>query len=562
MRFIVIFLFFFLITILTHAQLYLPSGNEAYHAAERAEIKTNNLYLTNFHSSNGPYTYESVLALLDSAANSNYVDSFNAVYLKSQAFLYTGGKQNTKPFLKNFYRQNAALYSVITDNFKLSVNPVVYFAGAGESGNDAGAKFNETLYINTRGAELQGIIDNKISFYAYAADNQMRVPLQTKLFGANVYALPGESYYKNFKGNGVDFFHAEGYVSAPLTKHISMQLGSSRQFIGDGIRSLIMSDFAKPHLFLKLNTRIWKIDYQNLFYELTDSAYATGAGLYKKKFGATHHISINTSKNFNIGFFETIIFKRDNNAYELNYLNPIIFYRAVEQSLGSPDNALLGLDYKWDIKHRFQLYGQLVFDEFVLANMRAQFFKPRSNPQWGWWGNKFAAQIGVKAVDLFNIKNLDIQLEYNHIRPYTFAYSDPSLSFTDFNQSMAHPLGSNLKELVAVINYQPSPKLTLQFKTFTTATGIDTSESLSYGGDLLKSSHLKLTEFGNATGQGLKTMIAYYEITASYRLAQQLYIDAGFTYRQKKTDLTAYNNQNQYYMLGLRLNASRKNFMY
>ena len=138
-----------------------------------------------------------------------------------------------------------------------------------------------------------------------------------------------------------------------------MQLGSSRQFIGNGMRSLILSDFSKPHLFLKFNTQVWKINYQNLFYELVDSAYTTGSGTYKKKFGATHHLSINVSKNFNIGLFETVIFKRENNAYELNYLNPIIFYRAVEHSLGSPDNVILGMDYKWNIKKKEAAYSRL-----------------------------------------------------------------------------------------------------------------------------------------------------------------------------------------------------------
>ena len=48
-----------------------------------------------------------------------------------------------------------------------------------------------------------------------------------------------------------------------------MQLGHDRNFIGNGYRSLILADYSTPYFFLKLNTRIWKFNYQNLFAELT-----------------------------------------------------------------------------------------------------------------------------------------------------------------------------------------------------------------------------------------------------------------------------------------------------
>ena len=52
--------------------------------------------------------------------------------------------------------------------------------------------------------------------------------------------------------------------------------------------------------------------------------------------------------------------------FELHYLTPIIFYRAVEQDLGSPDNAFIGLDYKINFFETAQVYGQFLLDEFNL----------------------------------------------------------------------------------------------------------------------------------------------------------------------------------------------------
>jgi hypothetical protein len=577
------FLFFCIfIPVFSFSQLYIPSGNDVYHLLERNEIKTGDLSRTNLHTSLRPYTYESALTSLDSALGLSRIDSAEVAVFRNQAFFYTGEGKRTKPTLRYFYGQNGALFSegqsteggwtlypplsalpVSMPNasaLKLSVNPILYFSASSESGHISDQSFRQTLYINSRGAELQGIIDNKISFYTMVTDNQMVVPLHTKLYGARTYALPGEGYYKKFKGTAVDFLHAEGYVSAPISRHISMQFGSSRQFIGNGVRSLILSDFSKPRLFLKLNTQVWKFNYQNLFYEIVDSAYATSSGLYNKKFGSTHHLSINLGKRFNIGLFETVIFKRTNNAYELNYLNPVIFYRAVEHGLGSPDNVILGIDYKWNLWKKVQVYGQLVFDEFIVSSMRTQFFK-RKDPEWGWWGNKYAAQVGTKLIDIFNIDNLDLQLEYNHVRPFTYGYSTPALNFTDFNQGLAHPMGANLKEVMLMVLFQPMPRLKIQMNAFHVSTGTDTA-GINFGSDLLASSRQRPADYGNYTGQGLPTNIVYTELKATYRIAQQCYIDAGFTFRSRKTTVDTYNNQNQYFSLGLRINAAARNFMY
>ena len=55
---------------------------------------------------------------------------------------------------------------------------------------------------------------------------------------------------------------------------------------------------------------------------------------------------------------------RCDNQFEWHYLIPIIFYRSIEQSLGSADNSVIGLDFKANFLRHFQLYGQFVLDEF------------------------------------------------------------------------------------------------------------------------------------------------------------------------------------------------------
>jgi hypothetical protein len=78
---------------------------------------------------------------------------------------------------------------------------------------------------------------------------------------------------------------------------------------------------------------------------------------------------LNVGKNLTLGIWENVIFDRqdslENDRFEVDYFNPLIFYRAVEHGLNSSDNVLLGMDWKWNFLSRFSFYGQFVLDEFL-----------------------------------------------------------------------------------------------------------------------------------------------------------------------------------------------------
>ena len=91
---------------------------------------------------------------------------------------------------------------------------------------------------------------------------------------------------------------------------------------------------------------------------------------FRSKFGTFHYLSFNATKWLNIGVFESVIWQGNDpnrqRAYDINYLNPLIFFRPVEYSLGSADNSMLGFSFKIRLNENNQLYGQLLLDEFYL----------------------------------------------------------------------------------------------------------------------------------------------------------------------------------------------------
>lgn len=219
------------------------------------------------------------------------------------------------------------------------------------------------------------MISRKVGFYSFLAENQARFSDYVRDHIQSRKVVPAEGFWKGYKEEGVDFFTSSGYISFNATEHINFQLGQDRFFIGNGMRSMLLSDVGHSYPFLKIQTQVWHFSYTNLFAQLRGNTATEGAvvGYMPKKFLALHHLSLNLTDQLNIGLFEAIV-SGDSvlGGFEVDYLNPVIFYRAVEHNINNSTtgNALLGMDAKWNLLRHFQLYGQFVLDEFHLGYLR------------------------------------------------------------------------------------------------------------------------------------------------------------------------------------------------
>ena len=547
-----------------------PLNEDYYHRIDRYEVKSGSI-VNELFTSVKPYKRSAIVAMMDSLQSKGSIfqsssDKFNLEYLRNDSWEFSGSETNEsrKPVWKELYKKRSDLFYVDKPEFDLHVNPVLYL-GAGKD-----SRLGNPVFINTRGVEIRGMIDRKIGFYTYFAENQARLPAYgsdfSNLYG--YYIVPHQGFWKNFKNDAVDYFEARGYIDFNLSKSIWMQFGYDRTHIGNGFRSLIFSDFAVPNQFLRANVKVWKLNYffqiNRMTANVPSSAGGTSGGTrYPDKYMAFHHLSMNIGKKFNLGFFESVVFSPQDpingGVFELNYLNPVIFYRAIEQQNGSADNVLLGLDWKWLARKRLSFYGQFVLDEFVLKNLTA------GN---GWWANKFAIQAGMKYIDVAGIDNLDLQLEANVVRPYTYTHANQFTSYTHFMQPIAHPLGANFYELAAIVRYQPLPKLNVTLKTFFVKTGRDEAlQSLTggaaltnWGGDINKSYNTRQQDYNNKVGQGTDNKIIYVDLLASYMLRHNFFIDFKQTIRNSSSPDPLFNNNTSLSSVALRWNITPRSF--
>jgi hypothetical protein len=450
-----------------------------------------------------------------------------------------------------FYIHKANFCEVNEKDFFMVIDPVIQQIQSVETGN------SQRVFLNSKGLTLRGMIADKVGFSAYLTDNQERGPqfFQDRVTASGFPAVPGFGYYKSFKKTAFDYFENRASIYFKVWKYFDFQFGYDKNFIGNGYRSLFLSDNSAPYLFLKIDTKIWKFDYQNIFMELV-SQHQLGDYQYPRKYAVVHHLSLNATSWLNVGLYENVTFSREN-YFDFSYLNPVIFLVSAQQQNGSPDKTTAGFDFKANAGHSTQFYGQILINEFIL-NQIIHYSR-------GYWANKQGLQLGVKYIDAFNVKNFDLQFETNIVRPYTYQHNDSVSNFSNYNQPMAHPLGANFFELLTIARYQPSTKLNFEGKIIYYKQGLD-SAGVNFGSNVLENYTTRPRDYGFGIGSGVPANCVNASIAGSYELRENLFIDASFMYRNysvgNPTAAGISSSNSAIFSIGIRLNAFRRQYDY
>lgn len=500
-----------------------------------------------------PFERQEIARLANNQSKNNSYYS----YLLKDNWEYVADFDNSskKTLFKKLYRSQSDFFHYHGDDVKIRINPLLHY----QLGKDS--ETGSLLYINSRGMMIEGTIDNKVSFQTTLTENQLRLPSYVRDYQQEFGVIPGAGFWKLLGDDAYDYLFASGHVSVQATKHINIQLGNDRFFVGNGYRSLFLSDFANNYPYLKIKTKVWKFQYTNLYAQLTAdvnsfSGGTFGIGEFPKKFMTMHHLSFDVSKKVNIGLFESIIFSRQdsigNNQFEFAYLNPVIFYRAAEQHTGSPDNALLGAEFNWKMFKGVAMYGQFVIDEFIFSDV----FGDR-----GKWSNKYAYQLGFKYFNALGIDRLDLQVEHNFGRPFVYTHTTQTTSYSHYEQALAHPLGANFKEIVGIVRYRPHPKLYFYGKILATEYG-EESEDSNIGKNILLPNASRDSDDGNFVGQGINTKLLFGELRASYMLRHNLFVDLSQIIRMEDSEVDSRDLNNSVTSVGIRLNLAAKDFTF
>ncbi|MBE9585402.1 gliding motility protein RemB [Mucilaginibacter sp. JRF] len=375
-------------------------------------------------------------------------------------------------------------------------------------------QFKRTTRITSVGLQVGGTFGDKVSYNVSGFLNRALFPEYLTTYINQVGIVPGQAYDRSPNGDVKDWSYITANLSYTPVKYLNISAGRDRTFIGDGYRSLLLSDYASPATYFRLTGTLGNVRYMAMWQNFSDrmNPELNNYTHDRRKWGIFHFLDWNVSNRLSLGFFDAIVWPNEDDAghkrgFDFAYINPIIFLRPVEASSGSPDNAVIGFTGKYKLSDHVTAYGQFMLDEFEADN----FFSGEGSSR-----NKFGWQLGVRGANLFSIQGLNYLLETNTITPYTFSERFTAVNYSANSEPLAHPWGANFREVVGLLNYS--------YKRFDFSGEFDFGRygmdlnGLNYGKDLFDDYREPARTTGNWTGQGLTTNMYLLEGKVAYLL--------------------------------------------
>jgi len=420
---------------------------------------------------------------------------------------------------------------------------------------------DNALYQIAAGLRLQGTVNDKFSYsLGYIYYNQrFPVYLNTYVQGNQGY-IAGMGSGTLSQNGSYGFSQVTGNFTYAPNSHFLVSVGNGKNFIGDGYRSLILSDNPANYPYLRLQARYWKFTYNVLYAELNNPRYPIN-GSSQRKYSTMHYLGVNFSKKFQMGIYDNVIwYTRDTGirrGFDVQYLNPVLFMRPTEFAVGSPDNAFLALTAKYKLSGKAFLYGQIALDDLHLTES----IKKKQQH----FGNKYGIQLGLWNKDLFGAKGLSWRLEFNSVRPYTYThgFDKPGLNYTHDNQALADPFGANFNEVISILQYSHN-RWYAELENLYTVRGegltrVNQSGVTAYlpsgydlwGGDLTDGVSSQFY-YGSTTMQGTKNMYLYNQLTVGYLINPRNRLAIQGDIVARRHTVAGNSNSDFYFSIGIR----------
>jgi hypothetical protein len=362
------------------------------------------------------------------SANRDYI------FITKDSFDFPENSKRKFWFTKKLCDEDLAI--VNHKNYYIAVNPLINYQKMYSSNTAV------NYYQNTRGIQIKFLLRNSIAFQSVFYENQALFPDYINAYMQQHLVAPGQGATKIFKETQHDFSQSQAVFLARIGNNIVVHFGHGKNFIGNGYRSMLLSDASFSYPFIKINytKRHWQ--YSAIWTEYNQFYYKYYAKHYKKN-AAIQLLSYSPVSSLNFLFFQSINYKTMNNegrTYPWPLFIPLPLAQIAFYGLENENNALLGLNAEWLIKSYVKIYSQIAID--------------------GYDKTQTAYQAGFFIPDITNnrINKLQIsfRVEFNQAFENIYDSEDSIQTYNHYNEALAHPLGNNFSEFLihSIIDYR------------------------------------------------------------------------------------------------------------
>ncbi len=428
-----------------------------------------------------PLTIDQVLSLLNEVKKNDEINNSTRILAEQfiSEFISPTNSEIKLPFSKNnklnqllSYNINDIephLLSIKNDSSSLWIDWSEGYVRS--SSNDYQMFFRDIISLKT-------IISKQISAYTQFSMNRLVWKNNGKIIESVLppdtidwydYNNEWAKYFPEVKS--IFWYNSQAGISIDFDK-LNFNLGRQNHSWGWSTNSSpILSGDGMPFSYIGLQINFDKIRFRSLHGSLMPfSPYEMHKRVYNpSKYIAAHRGEIDITNNFTISITELAIY--GNRNIDLDYLNPVHWYWAVEHNTGDRDNLLIGIDYSWRIRPNMRFYQTMLLDEITWSKL----FKP-------WWGNKFVFQSGLHFIPSSNPSIPDIRIEYTLSRPWIYSHKDSINTFSSANISLGYPYGPSSDLISISTNFFPSSKIFIKgsFDYYRKGTGLGSSINQSY----------------------------------------------------------------------------------
>jgi len=389
----------------------------------------------------------------------------------------------------------------------------------------------DSYQFNTRGFAIKGNITKQVSFFTDFYENQAFLPAYIAKYAAISEVIPGQARFKPFKVTGYDYAYASGFVSYTPCSFFSVQFGHGKHFVGEGYRSLFLSDNSVNYPFLRINNSFLdgKFKLTNIYASLQNldrvDLQGTPEGLFLRKGGSFHTLTYRPHKQIELSWFEGLVWDQGNSdrlsALPIGFYNPLIGLNTAFQNKNK-QSLVTGFNLK-AIYNTMKFYGQLGYSKGVMF------------------------QAGIKYFDVAGIKGLDIRLEYNKLGDLDYKHTLDRISYSNYNQPLAHTLGAGVTEFLMRINY----KYKRIYASVNANYSVRKLDSTGYSNDLFIQSN-------NWSWNEERAVVTYVDSKIGFVVNPATYmaLEIGSIYRSVKAE--TFSETNQYIYIRFKTNISNQ----
>jgi hypothetical protein len=422
------------------------------------------------------------------------------------------------------------------------------------AGEDFSAK--HSVWLTSVGAQLGGDVSNEFHYYLNFFANNGQMPGYFAQYASSTGYISGEGSDRSPGSSTTYWYYSTFLFDYTPVKFLDIQAGKDNNFIGDGYRSVLLSNFAPNYPFFKATVSAGSLQYMIMYAYLANPANTdpVPSPANANKWGYFQYLDWNISNKISVGFFQnTMEATRNTNGEKIGFnpslAMPFTFLVAQDNIDNNPAKNLVGFTAKYKVFQHTILYGQFALNEFHASDILSGD---------GAIDNKSAYQIGFRGSDLFGIKNLNYLAEFNTARPFTYSSFDQSSNYSQDGQPLADPFGANFREWVGILNYRVK-RFSFQGQINYAYYGLDENGD-NYGQNIFQPYTSAYKAYGNYVGQGIRTNFYYAGGNVSYIVNPKNNLRFTLSSFYRETTNVDDNNRAFIFMVGIQSSFRDINF--